>query len=59
MEKNAFEIKAGDKFMYQGLTYRATQNATGEFATYVKVYDDQIGNDSEIYLPSGSVVLMQ
>jgi hypothetical protein len=29
MEKNAFEIKAGDKFMYQGLTYRATQNATG------------------------------
>lgn len=59
MEKNAFELKAGDKFQYGGRTYRATQNPTGEFATYIKVYDDQTGADSEIYLPSGAVVFIE
>lgn len=59
MEKYAFEIKAGDKFQYGGDTYRATQNATGEFNTYVKVYNNRTGADSEIFIPSGTMVFIE
>lgn len=58
MEKNSFEIKKGDKFMYNGYTFIATADATGEFATRVKVYDTMFAEESEVLLPSGSVVLV-
>lgn len=59
MEKSAYEVKAGDKFSYQGIKYRATKNATGEFNAYIKVYDDNTGADSEIVIPHSSIVLLE
>jgi hypothetical protein len=56
-KKPAFQIKTGDLFRYQGWTYRAVSEPTGEFATYINVTDTE-GREMEIYLPSGAEVFV-
>lgn len=53
---NAFEIKEGETFIYDGRKYFAVKNPTGEFATYIRVIDLQQNVECEIYLPSGAMV---
>lgn len=53
MFKSGYAIKAGDKFVYAGVTYRATADATGEFNAYVRCYNDLLGSDTEIVIRHG------
>lgn len=57
MDTAAFNIRKGDTFTYRGETFTAAADATGEFSTYVKV-EDYHGSPSEIYIPSGTQVVI-
>ena len=59
MERPAFLIECGETFTYNGHTYTAIAEPTGEFATYIKVYDPMFAENSEIYLPSGAMVTIE
>lgn len=54
--KSGYEVKAGDKFRYQGQTYRATADATGEFNAYIPCYNDATGTDTYIIVGHGNNV---
>ena len=56
--KSGYDIKAGDKFQYGGMIYRATADATGEFNAYVRCYHDLTGTDTEIIVRHGDGVEM-
>lgn len=56
MTKSGYDIKAGDKFVYGGISYRATADATGEFNAYVRCYNDRLGADTEIIIRHGASV---
>jgi hypothetical protein len=56
MKKSGYDLTDGDQFNYGGKHYRAVGTPTGEFNAYVKVFDFDRSEYSEIIVRHGDTV---